>query len=313
MQMVLNELSLCAPELDKNEADQIFEKFIDTYNEAVKAPNNFDRSLLTSVDLNSLELSKGYYVAQWRNQVRDRDLCRRFMGMCDRQEILESDRDESEIECEKGIGNGLLAAYENNSICISLLFDPYWSLFEIPCKYYSLKADTICDATVCNLSDAIQLQEHASTIAKMRQCELAKYDTPQLLLAHLHEVFPHLIFHKVALNQLKDEVQQCHLSTICKKLLSLENYLTQWDGSKFGIEAFPERSVSIESRETLKRFKKEYTFEFGEKQVIVSHHMRYTGNIPGRIYFHPDHEQKKAYICSLTTKLPTVSETSKRI
>lgn len=115
MQMILNELSLCTQKIHQSEAVRILEQFINIYSEAVKSTNGFERTILTSVDLNSLELAKGFYVSQWRNNTRDRDMLRRFVNMCDRQEVMEFNQDEAELTCEKGSGKGLLAAYENGA------------------------------------------------------------------------------------------------------------------------------------------------------------------------------------------------------
>ncbi len=313
MQMILNELSLGTGEVHQSEAVRILEQFINTYSKAVKGTNGFGRAVLTPVDLNSLELTKGYYVSQWRNNTQDRDMLRRFVNMCDRQEILKVNQDEAEVTCEKGNGKGLLAAYENESFCISFVFEPYWSMFEIPCNYYSLERDQTFPVCVYNLSNEAQIEEYSSQISEIRERQILGISTPRQLLECLEELFPSLIFHQVARNQLEEQVQVCHVGAICNKLMSLERYFSKWDGERFEEEAFPSKSVSPQSKRTLERFKKEHTFEFPEEQVTVSYHMRYTGNIPGRIYFHPANKLKKAYICSLTTKLPTVSEPKKHI
>ena len=186
-------------------------------------------------------------------------------------------------------------------------------MFEIPCQYYSLKEDHTFSVSVYNLSNEKQLQEYSGQISQIRKRDFSGINTPQQLLERLDVLFPSLIFHQVALNQLEGQVQVCHVGTLCNKLMSLERYFSKWDGERFEEEAFPSKSVSTQSKQTLERFRKEHTFEFPEGQVLVSYHMRYTGNIPGRIYFHPANKLKKAYICSLTTKLPTVSEPKKRI
>jgi len=313
MQMILNELSLCTQKIHQSEAVRILEQFINIYSEAVKSTNGFERTILTSVDLNSLELAKGFYVSQWRNNTRDRDMLRRFVNMCDRQEVMEFNQDEAELTCEKGSGKGLLAAYENGAFCISFVFEPYWNKFEIPCNYYSLEENQTFSVSVYNLSNEAQLKAYSNQISEIREREISGINTPQQLLNSLNELFPSLIFHQVALHQLEEQVQVCHVGALCNKLMSLEKYFSKWDGERFEEEAFPFRSVSQQSKKTLERFKKEHTFEFPEEQVLVSYHMRYTGNIPGRIYFHPANKLKKAYICSLTTKLPTVTEPKKRI
>lgn len=313
MQMIFNELSLCEGAVHQGEAVRILERFIDTYSEAVKSANGFGRTILTSIDLNTIELTKGFYVSQWRNSTQDRDMCRRFANMCDRQEVLEFNQDEAELTCEKGSGKGLLAAYENEAFCISFAFDPFWGEFEIPCEYYSLEEIQTFSVNVYNLSDQTQFKNYIDKICSVKEKEISGINTPQQLLEHLDELFPSLIFHQTALNQLEGQVQTCHVGALCNKLMNLERYFSNWNGERFDEDAFPSKSVSPQSKETLTRFKKQHTFEFPEEQVLVSYHMRYTGNIPGRIYFHPAYNLKKAYICSLTTKLPSVSYPKERI
>lgn len=308
MQMIFNELSLIENDMDENRAAQIFEQFISTYSEAIKKKNGFAREILTVSDLKTLTLSREYNVSKWRNHIKDRDILRRFMDMCDRQMIVDLCQDESELICEKGSGKGLLAAYENSGFCISFTYDPYWESYEIPGKYYSLTEDAEYSVNVYNLSGPNQLTEHSMDFEKIKREKISNIVTPRQLLDQLDQLFPSLIFHEVALNQLRGEIQVYHIPALCGKLACLEEYFSKWDGGKFDETAFPSKSVSPQSRETLKRFKKEHTFSFPEEQVVVSYHIRYTGNIPGRIYFHPAGRLKKAYICSLTTKLPTVSE-----
>ena len=57
MQMILNELSLCMEEVHQSKAVSILEQFISTYSRAIKGTNGFERTILTSVDLNSIELT----------------------------------------------------------------------------------------------------------------------------------------------------------------------------------------------------------------------------------------------------------------
>lgn len=308
MQMILNELSLNENEMNEDKAIQVFEQFISTYSEAVKSEYGIDRSILTGTDLNLLSLSNGYTISKWRNNTSDRDMRRRFLDMCDRQEVIEFCQDESEVTCDKGRGAGLLAAYENSDLCISFVFDSYWELYEIPCNYYSLLEDCTYPIKVYNISQKGQLSQNLACFQQMRKKEILEVKTPHQLLEKLDSLFPSLIFHEVAINQLESEVQICHIGTLCNKLMLLEQYFAKWDGSEFDDKAFPIRSISPQSKETLKRFKSEHTFSFKDENIVVSYHMRYTGNLPGRIYFHPAGKLKKAYICSLTTKLPTVSE-----
>ena len=121
-------------------AERIFEQFINTYSKAVKGTSGFERTILTSVDLNSLELTKGYYVSQWRNNTQDKDMLRRFS--------------------------------------ISFVSEPYWNMFEIPCQYYSLKEDHTFSVSVYNLSNEKQLQEYSGQISQIRKTVIVTFGRP---------------------------------------------------------------------------------------------------------------------------------------
>lgn len=308
MKLFFNELSLNVDYNDAYNSKIIFEQFINTYHTAITNRNGFEREIVTCVNLNSINIARNYTVSKWRNDTDiDRDLIRRFVGMCDKQLISNLVEDEVELKCEKGAGKGLLAVYENNATCISLAYDEYWENYNIECVYYSLIEDFTSLVYVHNISNSKQLEENYTEIQKERKKEISSICTGKQLLAKIDALFPSLIFHRNAIDQLYGQVEAQHVSTICSKLLDLEKYFSEWDGRNFDKNAFPKRSVSPQSKETLKSFKKEHTYFLGEKEILVSYHMRYTGNIPGRIYFYPDSESRKAYICSLTTKLPTVT------
>jgi hypothetical protein len=233
--------------------------------------------------------------------------------MCDRQNVISFSQDESEITCEKGNGIGLLTAYTNDAVSISFLYDSYWEKFILECEYFSFSNNKMYPVQVYNLSRAKQLQENKHYLKSLREIELSEIETPKQLLCRLDSLFPSLVFNEVALNQLENEVEVQHLSAILSKLIMLENYFSKWDGKKFEEDNFPTKSVSPQSKETLKRFERRHTYTFPDRQVIVSYHIRYTGNIPGRIYFEPVNDLKKAYICSLTTKLPSVTEPKQKV
>lgn len=314
MKLIFNELSLDSDYDDVYNSKMIFEQFINTYHTAIINRNGFEREIVTCVNLNTINIARNYTVSIWRNDTDiDRDLIRRFVGMCDKQRISNLVEDEVELKCEKGTGKGLLAAYENNAKCISLAYDKYWESYNIECGYYSLIEDLTSLVYVHNISNSKQLEDNYTEIQKERKKEISSICTGKQLLAKINTLFPSLIFHRNAMDQLDGQVEAQHVSTICSKLLDLEKYFSEWDGRNFDKNVFPKRSVSPQSKETLKSFKKEHTYIFEGKKILVSYHMRYTGNIPGRIYFYPDSESKKAYVCSLTTKLPTVTDPKLRV
>lgn len=308
MHLVFNELSLCSISNDKDIGGTIFEKFLKTYSSAIKENVGFSRDIITAIDLNSIEISEGYFVSEWRNQRNvDKDLQMLFKRMCDRQRVESVNDNDSEITCDKGSGKGLLIAYQNDMTIISLDNDAYWSSYYIKCEYYNLELDESAAVVLRNICSISNINNNMADILQRKKSSIISCATPNELFERVESMFPSLIFHKVALDQIKYQLEKQHVSVVCKKLMELEQYFVKWDGKVFEEGAFPNRSVSPESKETLREFRKEHTFEFEDNiKVLVSYHIRYTGNIPGRIYFYPDNELKKARICSLTTKLPTV-------
>lgn len=308
MKLVFNELSLGEEQIDMNRGRDVIEQFITAYSAAIGVEYGFEREVSTCVDFNSIYIAKDYPISKWRNEPDiDRDLKRRFIGMCDKQDLTDFVEDEAELKCEEGQSKGLLAAYENQAVCISMSYNTYWNDFYIKCEYYSLIEDSTSNVIVQNISSRDTLSNYSEEIRKLRRREAEVIRNPQQFIEKLNVLFPSLVFHQTAINQLKREIQAQHMSIICNKLLELEKYFSKWKEGAFDSSCFPVRSVSPQSKETLNKFKKEHTYQFGNKEIIVSYHMRYTGNIPGRIYFYPDTAERKALICSLTTKLPTVT------
>lgn len=306
MRLIFNELCLKDIPMQKEIGKSLIEQFIMTYSDAIISEYNFSRSILTCVDLNLIELAKDYFVYQWRNNV-DRDIARRFSGMCDRQEISDMLEDEVEFSCCKGLGRGLLTAHLDNELLISLLTDTFWGNFIIDGDLYDVTDDSITNVKVFNLTNKEQLNNNRDLIAALEFKQIKDLKSGANLIPELKNFFPYLIFHKNSLDQLKNEVEPEHIPALCKKLSEINQYFSEWDGGVFEPHKFRSK-ISPQSQVTLKMFRIQHTFTFDHKEVLVSFHLRYTGNIPGRIYFSPDNSTGKGLICSLTTKLPTVSD-----
>ena len=310
MNLVFNELSLNGN--IQNQMQQ-FEHFLKLYTKLVNSSIGFSRDILTCVDLNSIEISNNYYVAQWRNTHSvDRELRMLFKRICDRQIIITSN-DDCEVYYAGKAGKGLTIAYVDGFPIISIDDNQKWSPAIVKCNLYSLIDDAIHEIEIRNFSNDISINDNEEYIKSIKSTEL-KIDIDDGFV-NVVRYFPHLIFSNVAINQLSHDIEKQHINTIVRKLNMLEKYFSEWDGSTFNPEAFPTKSVSPESQETLKRYCTEHTFVFEEGigSVIASWHIRYTGNIPGRIYFVPKCELKKGLICSLTTKLPTVSNPKSKV
>lgn len=86
MQLIFNELSLNSNCNDIYKAERIFQLFIEAYHTAITNRMGFERGVITCVDLNTINIAPNYSASKWRNKAGiDRDLVRRFAGMCDKQ------------------------------------------------------------------------------------------------------------------------------------------------------------------------------------------------------------------------------------
>lgn len=303
MQLVFNELSLVDIPNEIENGKLFIEKFISAYNSAVKEKYGFSRSIQTCVDLNYIEIAKNYYAYQWRNST-DRDIARRFSGLCDRQIITDMLEDEVELSCCKGIGKGLLTAHLNNEFLFSLATHNYWENFMFSGNLYDLSDDSNSEVQVYNLTSGKQLDDNSLLIAEIALKQIYELNSGEKLLSEINNIYPFLIFHKNAQDQLKNEIESQHIPALCKKLSEINTYFSEWNGGAFEPQKFKTK-ISPESQATLEMFKTEHTFSFEHKDVLASFHLRYTGNIPGRIYFCPDNSTGKGLICSLATKLYT--------
>lgn len=312
MEMIFNELSVSKERLSVLDANELFSCFLNTYSNAVVADFGISRSITTPQDFNDLEISLGYYVAQWRNSSSvDRDEKRRFLGICERQNIsTPSTEDYQFLQFGDTVGRGLQIAYEKQRPLISIPSDESWKQHEIESLLCDVENEEENKIFLKNIYCDESLRTHSDWIKNETEKEHLKIRTAEAFLSNIPTLFPSLIFHHTALTQIRSQVNPVNIPTIVEKLLMLEKYFSTWDGGKFERSEFPPRFVSPESEATLSRFKADHSFEWEETNLLVSYHVRYTGgNIPGRIYIYPFHEQRKCLICSLHTKLPTVSDT----
>lgn len=311
MEMVFNEISVSKESLTSLDANTFFSCFLQAYSKAVGSNLGISRSIITPIDFNDLEISVGYYVAAWRNSPTvDRDDKRRFLGICERQNIsIPSTEDYQFVQYDDVAGKGLQIAHENLSLLISIPSSDNWKQNVIQCSLYDVENDEVSQISLNNIYCDESLNTHKDWLKSEANKEHSRIRTPEAFLSSIPALFPSLVFHRNALAQIKSQVNPVNIPTILEKLLVLEKYFSDWDGGKFERSAFPPRFVSPESDETLSRYKAEHTFEWDDSNILVSYHIRYTGgNIPGRIYIYPQHDQKKCLICSLHTKLPTVSD-----
>lgn len=289
-------------------AKKIIEDFIRTFTHLVKISNGkIQNSLFTHQDLKSIMLNYDYGFNVWRNHSVDIELKRKFLSMCERQKIVDMEfDDEFEIRYANFHAGALQYAYKNGYALLSFATDKIWELPEL-----NVFVDYIDDST----SEYFVLKNFYSEIIDDKKwldnlpqkSFLEIYPNIETLFPNIKEAFPNLLFHDKALKQFENDVQASWYSALVNKLVMLNNACDFMNGSNLDVSKFAPRSLSCESIETINRFKDDYQFNFNGINYIIKHHLRYTGNNMGRIYFVPVNE-KKCIVYSITTKLPTVSD-----
>lgn len=311
MNLVFNELSVSPRQLPIYEADEIWQSFIKTYSFIVKT-TSISRSIITSIDINNIEISKGYYVSQWRNSTTvDKDDKRRFLGMCERQQLnMPQTKDFEYVQYGELSGDGLLLSYEYDMPLISIPSDDKWKESVLKCVVYNLNySDEERDVELVNIYDQRSYTDNEKLIESDRMQKLLDIRTSNELLEAFSSEFPSLILHSNAQKQIQNVVDKHHLKIIIRELNGLEQVMSKWDGNQFDVTEYPPRYISFESQATLQQYEDEHTFIWEGTKLVVSYHVRYTGlDKPGRIYFYPLKKQKKCLVCSLLTKLPTVND-----
>lgn len=311
MQLTFNELSLSKEVYRKQEVNCIVSEFLKTYSALQTAYPGFARTVCTPIDLNSIELVPGYYIAEWRNSKEvDRDDVRRFLSICQRQNLTTPNyNDNMLVECQGNTGDGIQIAFEQDFPIISFAFSDIWKNSKISCKMHDLEKDEENTIELINFFNSARILENLEWMKLRLEKGLDAIKTPTDFFANYKSLYPSLCFHDNALKQMENQVNPVNIPTIVERLMILEQYFSTWDGGKFERDAFPNRLISPESTKTLTDYEAQHTYEWNGKDILVSYHIRYTGgDIPGRIYFYPDSSTKKAIVCSLNSKLPTVSD-----
>lgn len=310
MFLILNEHSI---EYDGNESEsqKILENFIETFKTVIEfSHGKIQNSLHTFRDFKTVMLNPRYGYSVWRNQNIDKELLRKFLSICDRQQIIsEPVNDEVEIRYNNYRDGSLLLAYENDHVLLSFATAKIWERSEL-----EVTVDSIYDVD----SKSCQLKNFYNKLVTNNNMWIEqlpttafveRYPNIESLRSNLAEALPNLLFHSKAIKQLEDDVRSTWYLPLANRLYELNEACNNMRGKFFDQSAFAPRTISSESPETLSKFKREYTFLFQNKQYIVKHHLRYTGNnnSQGRVYFVPI-KDSKCIVYSLTTKLPTVND-----
>jgi len=311
MNLVFNEISVSQSAVDQHTVNVALDTFMSVYVELQRQSSNISRSVIVPFDINFLQIAPNYTVAQWRNSRIDKDVKMCFLGFCEHMHIEKpSVEDFLCYTSREDQGEGVQLAIEINAPLLSFSFQDYWRSPQISCQICESLSGNITSEKLLNFSTNDNLAENGEWIKSQSKKVLQEIRTSEQLLSRLSEVYPSLEFIENALKQITHDLKPRMIPNVTQKLSELEAYFFNWDGGEFRMDAFPKRTISPESNQTLERFKDEHSFLYNGRKTLVSLHMRYTNEtgIPGRIYFYPDHDTKKCAIFSLITKLPTVND-----
>lgn len=307
MFLILNSHS-CSFVGNRNQAQLILETLINAFTHVVKiSGGRITNNLLTTQDFATIMLNDSYGFSVWRNQDVDRDLKRKFLSICERQQIIKEEiNDEMEVRYIDYIDGALQIAFTKDYALLSFETNEVWKRDEldISINFIDETAEQHCCLKNFYNEGSIGNNLWIQTLPSFVFTD--KYPTIKSLLDDLDNALPNLIFHKTALKQLENEIQLSWYYSLANRLHELDEYCFSIEDNDFEKSHFPPRTISSESTETLKQFENKYTFEYKGQRYLIKYHLRYTGNSQGRIYFVPI-EDKKCIVYSLTTKLPTVS------
>lgn len=291
LEMVLNELSLQNPAPDIPTARQRMSELVKTLVAATK--KGASRVLRTHSNLNTIELSPGYPVAQWRNDPavdrEERNFFRTLTAKApfwsDVAEEIKNDFDLSQVWHQGDEARGLGFALVMDALAISLKSEARWdcSRLQVEVRRLDERQDLIDDRVeILHASRSIHIQEHIAWIEQ--RIRTVVRDGAELWNLK-NDLFPNLIFCATARAQVQSlSAGNPMLRQVVKRLEELENYCKTWTSGAFDLDSFPSKA-SPESDSRLQMFRHELTISCpdGEKRLF-SLHLRMT---PGawRLHF----------------------------
>ncbi|WIV19195.1 hypothetical protein QPK24_23255 [Paenibacillus polygoni] len=312
--MLLNELSSIELSKDKYQSIIKMRGLINTIKSAINQGISGSILIPEEIDFNNIELSKGYYIYHWRNEIKAnpdlRSEYQLFLSILNKSEVIcTNDIQEGDFILNNGDkSQSLLKCYKEQHIALSFLSKKFSesTIVGLHC-FLDIDANYITeDATIYHLSTP----EH---VLEVEIRDIIDYLNRQDALNIRHNIelwekkeilFPTLVFCDNVKKQIL-KVERILLVESIKKILILEHYFSSWDWKGFDYRDLP--NTSPESESTLRTYEKQHTFRtpFG-KTIIVSYHIKGAA-YNNRIYFHIDYEREKIIICSIGEHLPCVT------
>ncbi len=302
MRIIYNEISMEKEAETLEEGKILIKKFLKTYIKLRKYGIN--DSILSKHSLDEILLAQGYPIKKWRNDFNiDIELRRLYKRLNDKLEIIEN-RNECEVVCENNKKSiGVLEAYKIDGINISFSTSHLWMRNFISGTIYEISENEVIEENISirNIFSEDSVDFHKEKIKSY----LNKVKSGEELWNKRVELFQNLTFCKNVESQLNN-LEKNNVGQVLKKLTMLNDYFNTWDKKIFDKDSIPQ--CTPESQETINKYREEHTFKtFDEREILFSWHIRFTGNIAGRIFFEPDRLTGKCIIGHIGEKLPTVT------
>ena len=296
--MIINECSLSDNIEDIHIINEAIDNFISIYKGIKKIDSSHE---LWMVDGHKLQWNSLTYPLQaWLNKNgKQRDLTRLFLRILTKE--IKYFQPDLSIQCQvynKQCFGAEEAILQDDSL-LSFSFHTKWKKETLNVKCIQLDNDEISeeDIPLINIYKPNQINE--SIIKKVSILDKYKlYDYNQLWNMR-QLVYPNLRFCDNIKNDFK-QLEKSYINQVIKQLEELNDF-AELKPLKFDPSAL--YNASPESESTLQQYKKEHTFKYEGKSLLVSWHIRFTG-YPGRIYFYPLTDA--ILICHVGRHLPTV-------
>lgn len=291
--IVFNELCLLNLDIDQYQTKTLMSQFIETIREILE--QGLQAKLFLNVNFYKINLSSDYPLAQWLNDPKvdqgEKDLIL-SLQFFEFNEIFDDKNEQEAFECEnyKSDPKGLIYAYKNESLCISLETNQLWNKSIISLLKIILQDEKLIEEyiEVKHASNKNHVIEHQQWI---QECLHSDINNGLELWKQRNEIFPYLEFCQSVRKQLANLSLNHQQFRFLKNALEiLNNSSRNWqEGSNFKVEGL---DFSGESQSTLEQYWKERTFlcPDGEERTFEFHAKLKSFNC--RIYIYPLQPQK---------------------
>ncbi len=304
LELVFNELSYEKPNRDIDLVKQYIETFILTLREATT--HGTKRHLLSTCDLQQLEIGANYRLRDWRNDRTVRkELQQFFKSISTNYPKNLNPKPDGLLDCdyffEDNKAAGLGIACSLDSLAVSLPSSDAWDSYFVPIQVHEISGDQIAQhqEMARNASRPDHVRDgHADWI---RQRLMSTVNEGKDLWDCSKQFFPKLVFCEIVAIQML-ELPKSALTSIARGLFFLNYYDTWAKGFESNLLKC---NASSESSQTLSQYANERTFMCPDGQSRVFSWHAKVGK--WRIYFFPDPANERFIIGYVGKHLRTVT------